>query len=144
MSILNRMGGIIAASVYPISEVDYCFTQYGRTYLSARESSAIELSLLTFRTACENETDVKSSGVLYTDRLTMPIKDKPASLDMCLQCGCIVVVTSAIGSRWVYGSKSYPLFGTCIPRLGTTPSDGNHFLVNLEAVNQVEACMLAD
>lgn len=144
MNLLNRMGGITAASLYPISDVEFSFVRLGRTYLLADESAAVKLPVVTFRSTCNNEAEMNSSGIFYSSELTLPIKERPASLEVCLQYGCIAVVTSSTGCRWVFGSKSFPLFGHCTPKLGTSPADGSHYLVVLESSDNVQVCPLAD
>lgn len=144
MNLFNRMGGIISARLYPISDVEFCFVRHGLTYLLANESKAVELPVITFRSVCENDAEMKGSGVYYTTNLALPIKNKPATLEGCLQCGCIAVVTSPSGCRWVFGSEKCPLLGHCTPKLGTSPADGNHYLVVLESSDNVQVCPLVD
>lgn len=143
MNELNRMGGIVSVCLYPIHEVKYCFVQYGKVYLKA-ECSGIVLPLLAFRGIPNSDNEEKPSGVVYSHSLSLPIRYKPSWLDVYLRLGIVAVVTSSTGVRWVFGTKRYPLFGHCKPHIGTTPSDGEHYILSLSAECDTEVSQLAD
>lgn len=143
MSELNRMGGIVSVCLYPIHEVKYCFVQYGKVYFESK-CPGIVLPLLAFRGIPNSDNEEKPSGVVYSHSLSLPIRYKPSWLDVYLRFGIVAVVTSSTGVRWVFGTKRYPLFGHCKPHIGTTPSDGEHYILSLSAECDTEVSPLAD
>ena len=143
MSELNRMGGIVSVCLYPIHEVKYCFVQYGKAYFESK-CPGIVLPLLSFRGIPNSDNEGKPSGVVYSHSLSLPIRYKPSWLDVYLRFGIVAVVTSSTGVRWVFGTKRYPLFGHCKPHIGTTPSDGEHYILSLSAECDTEVSPLAD
>ena len=143
MNELNHMGGIVSVCLYPIHDVKYCFVQYGKVYFKS-EWSGIVLPLLSFRGVPNSDKEEKPSGVVYSHSLSLPIRYKPAWLDVLLRHGFVAVVTSSTGVRWVFGTKRYPLFGHCKPHIGTTPSDGEYYLLSLSAECDTEVSPLAD
>lgn len=137
MEIDNRLGGIVAADIVCIDDVELVETAGGYvvSVVLASGASWASLPLAQLRsTVTQDVEDADAGKLLHTEvklnlcRVTDPLKSYAS---LATVKGCLLCCSYASGVLIIYGTKDWPMHGSLVRVPGMAAADGHSYRLNL-------------
>ena len=137
MSSENRLGGILAADLVAVADVESLTISGG--YLSscvlATGMSWLALRLAQLRSTVDPQVEESDAGQLLRTQAALLLYDIPSAersyITLAATKGCLLRVYYANGDVILYGTREWPMHGSLVREPGSTASDGHIYRLSL-------------
>lgn len=121
---------ITALSCLPVSSISSFVVDKDSVRIT-KISEFIPLHIIRKNTAPNVTPKIGDAGALYTISLSTKILHRSEALMVAVKKGCILKVDTYDGNSYIYGTKSFPLFGTVVRNLASTAKDFTGYTLSL-------------
>lgn len=131
---------ITALSYLPVSAISQFVVDKDSVWIT-QSSDFLPLRIIRKNTAPNVTPKSSDAGDLYAISLSTKILHRSEALMVAVKKGCVLKVDTYDGNSYIYGTKSFPLFGTVVRNLASTAKDFTGFTLSLSG-SQLHDCLL--